>query len=114
MTVREASRSVRPPKLLHPSPTSDTWRPDFPRLRCFIVHSSQSVSPKCFGSDNRQEQGSDGSSIRVLQTFLARSSLSSSHISQSSQLRSMSSLNNSRAPKFRTFTSIMDEEFYVK
>ena len=31
---RGASRSMRPPKLLQPSPTSDTRRPDLPRLRC--------------------------------------------------------------------------------
>src|SRR6185312_15451812 len=32
-TRRVASRSMRPPKLLQPSPTSVTDRPDFPRLR---------------------------------------------------------------------------------
>src|SRR5216683_1794497 len=35
-TLREASRSIRPPKLLQPSPTSETSRPDVPRLRCFM------------------------------------------------------------------------------
>src|SRR5216683_949305 len=34
-TLREASRSIRPPKLLQPSPTSETSRPERPRLRCF-------------------------------------------------------------------------------
>src|SRR5437868_12839968 len=29
-----ASKSTRPPKLLQPSPTTDTRRPDRPRLRC--------------------------------------------------------------------------------
>src|SRR5271166_2846084 len=29
-----ASKSMRPPKLLHPRPTTDTTRPDRPRLRC--------------------------------------------------------------------------------
>src|SRR5262245_38434963 len=38
MTLRDASRSIRsPPKLLHPSPTTETLRPDLPRLRCCIV-----------------------------------------------------------------------------
>src|SRR3954465_7667132 len=32
-TLRVASRSIRPPKLLQPRPTSDTRRPDDPRLR---------------------------------------------------------------------------------
>src|SRR5882757_11187263 len=35
-TLREAARSIRPPKLLQPSPTSETRRPDVPRLRCFM------------------------------------------------------------------------------
>src|SRR5450759_1965068 len=35
-TLREASRLIRPPNALQPSPTSETWRPDFPRLRFFI------------------------------------------------------------------------------
>src|SRR5215472_3109597 len=35
-TLRVASRSIRPPKLLHPRPTTETCRPDFPRLRCSI------------------------------------------------------------------------------
>src|SRR5438270_9969519 len=29
-----ASKSIRPPKLLQPRPTTDTRRPDRPRLRC--------------------------------------------------------------------------------
>src|SRR6185436_18922472 len=33
MTRRELSRSIRWPKLLQPSPTSETRRPDLPRLR---------------------------------------------------------------------------------
>src|SRR5262249_16428119 len=32
-TLREASRSIRPPKLLQPSPTMVTCKPDFPRVR---------------------------------------------------------------------------------
>src|SRR5712664_2650011 len=36
-TLREASRSMRPPKLLQPSPTTETSRPDLPRLRCFTT-----------------------------------------------------------------------------
>src|SRR5690348_2359778 len=37
MTLRDASRSIRsPPKLLQPSPTRETLRPDLPRLRCCI------------------------------------------------------------------------------
>src|SRR6187402_3473218 len=35
-TLRVASRSIRPPKLLQPRPTSDTRRPDDPRLRSCI------------------------------------------------------------------------------
>src|SRR5208282_6132370 len=35
-TLRVAARSMRPPKLLQPRPTTDTRRPDFPRLRCSI------------------------------------------------------------------------------
>src|ERR1700746_2397690 len=35
-TLRVAARSMRPPKLLQPSPTTETCRPDFPRLRCSI------------------------------------------------------------------------------
>ena len=31
-----AARSMRPPKLLQPRPTTETCRPDFPRLRCSI------------------------------------------------------------------------------
>src|SRR4029077_20875996 len=38
MTLREPSRSIRsPPKLLQPSPTTETLRPDLPRLRCCIA-----------------------------------------------------------------------------
>src|SRR5882724_2407191 len=33
MTLREVSRSVRWPKLLHPRPTAETRRPEPPRLR---------------------------------------------------------------------------------
>src|SRR5437879_13467349 len=33
ITLREVSRSVRWPKLLQPSPTADTRRPEPPRLR---------------------------------------------------------------------------------
>src|SRR3954452_3284492 len=33
-TARVAAMSIRPPKLLHPSPTAETIRPDRPRLRC--------------------------------------------------------------------------------
>src|SRR5438309_3902635 len=33
ITLREVSRSVRWPKLLQPSPTADTRRPEAPRLR---------------------------------------------------------------------------------
>src|SRR3974390_1819703 len=33
MTLRVASRSMRPPKLLPPSPIAETRRPDWPRLR---------------------------------------------------------------------------------
>src|SRR5213079_2072824 len=33
MTLREVSRSVRWPKLLQPSPTAETRRPEPPRLR---------------------------------------------------------------------------------
>src|SRR6478752_10675115 len=33
ITLREASKSVRWPKLLQPSPTADTRRPEAPRLR---------------------------------------------------------------------------------
>src|SRR5258705_8187331 len=36
-TLREASRSMRPPKLLHPIPTTETSRPDDPRLRSSII-----------------------------------------------------------------------------
>src|SRR5829696_382132 len=32
-TLRVASRSMRPPKLLQPRPTTDTRRPDLPRFR---------------------------------------------------------------------------------
>src|SRR5205085_12148511 len=37
MTRRELSRSIRWPKLLQPSPTSDTRRPDVPRLRSIMI-----------------------------------------------------------------------------
>src|ERR1041385_5230639 len=37
MTARELSRSMRWPKLLQPSPTSDTRRPDLPRFRKFMI-----------------------------------------------------------------------------
>src|SRR5258708_22747556 len=50
-TLREASRSMRPPKLVQPSPTSETSRPDFPRLRCFTVMSFRYVrrsTQQCF------------------------------------------------------------------
>src|SRR5215203_6247688 len=40
-TLRVASRSMRPPKLLQPRPTSDTRRPDDPRLRSCIRFSSR-------------------------------------------------------------------------
>src|ERR1700722_4152369 len=36
-TLRVASRSIRPPKLLQPRPTSETLRPDLPRLRSCMV-----------------------------------------------------------------------------
>src|SRR4029077_14223342 len=35
-TLRVASRSTRPPKLLQPRPTTETNRPDFPRFLCSI------------------------------------------------------------------------------
>src|SRR6516164_3999348 len=35
-TLRVAARSMRPPKLLQPRPTTETWRPDFPRFLCSI------------------------------------------------------------------------------
>src|ERR1700756_5031448 len=35
-TLRVAARSMRPPKLLQPRPTTETRRPDFPRFRCSI------------------------------------------------------------------------------
>ena len=39
MTALELSRSIRWPKLLQPSPTSETRRPDLPRLRKYHVRS---------------------------------------------------------------------------
>src|SRR5262249_19299045 len=35
-TLRVASRSMRPPKLLQPRPTTETRRPDFPKFLCSI------------------------------------------------------------------------------
>src|SRR5687768_6811611 len=35
-TARDASRSMRPPKLLQPRPTTETRSPDLPRLRSSI------------------------------------------------------------------------------
>src|SRR5882672_7814193 len=35
-TARVAAKSLRPPKLLQPSPTAETIRPEDPRLRCSI------------------------------------------------------------------------------
>src|SRR6516162_1187092 len=35
-TLRVAARSIRPPKLLQPRPTTDTRRPDLPRFLCSI------------------------------------------------------------------------------
>src|SRR5688572_4736547 len=51
MTLRDASRSIRsPPKLLQPSPTTETLRPDLPRVRCCIAFaffaSSPTMSPR--------------------------------------------------------------------
>src|SRR6266853_1203123 len=39
-TARVAALSTRPPKLLQPSPTAETIRPERPRLRCSKAHSS--------------------------------------------------------------------------
>src|SRR6516162_3773282 len=38
-----ASKSVRPPKLLQPRPTTDTRRPDLPRFLCSIRSPARSV-----------------------------------------------------------------------
>src|SRR5271156_2982688 len=35
-TLRVAARSILPPKLLQPRPTTETRRPDFPRFLCSI------------------------------------------------------------------------------
>src|SRR3546814_4018962 len=41
-TARVSSRPMRPPKLLQPSPTSDTRRPDRPRFRYSTAHPANS------------------------------------------------------------------------
>ena len=41
ITRREASSPMRPPKLLQPSPTAETRRPERPRLRICIEHASK-------------------------------------------------------------------------
>src|SRR5271154_553200 len=38
ITLREASRSMRWPKLLQPRPTAETRRPELPRLRISMDH----------------------------------------------------------------------------
>src|ERR1041384_2585032 len=59
MTAREFSSSIRWPKLLQPSPTTDTRRPDLPRLRKFMIapspvrarrshaHRPETIRPTC-------------------------------------------------------------------
>src|SRR5438067_7048710 len=44
-TARVARSSMRPPKLLQPSPTAETIRPERPRLRCSNAAPSHSISP---------------------------------------------------------------------
>src|SRR3954447_2428252 len=46
-TLRVASRSMRPPKLLQPRPTTETRRPDFPRLRSCIARRSSPAPIVC-------------------------------------------------------------------
>src|SRR3546814_19462236 len=52
-TARVSSRPMRPPKLLQPSPTSDTRRPDRPRFRYSMAHPAGScfrAARECHGS----------------------------------------------------------------
>src|SRR5450631_2537660 len=43
ITLREASKSMRWPKLLQPRPTAETRRPELPRLRISIDESLRNV-----------------------------------------------------------------------
>src|SRR5262249_48531524 len=43
ITLREASRSVRWPKLLQPRPTTETRRPEPPRLRICMMESCKGL-----------------------------------------------------------------------
>src|SRR6516164_7142729 len=55
-TWRVAARSMRPPKLLQPRPTTETCRPDFPRFLCFI-RSASPISSIGEGRENFVECG---------------------------------------------------------
>src|ERR1700709_1906430 len=51
ITLREASRSVRWPKLLQPRPTAETRRPEPPRLRiCMDGPVGKAASRDCIGT----------------------------------------------------------------
>src|SRR5271169_6822332 len=68
-TRRVASRSIRPPKLLQPSPTADTRSPDLPRLRCSTKQFPLALSPGHYRASPERES-SEG---------LAKAETSSSH-----------------------------------
>src|SRR5690349_14858013 len=69
-TLRDASKSMRQPKLLHPNPTTETWRPELPSWRCFIekpfamwrreavgyLHRRQARTGACNALDRRAER----------------------------------------------------------
>src|SRR5687767_979772 len=59
MTAREASSSILPPKLLHPSPTTVTSSPELPRRRIRIT---RAYSRDCT-SDKRTRERSDPSGV---------------------------------------------------
>src|SRR5579871_3387186 len=46
ITLREASRSMRWPKLLQPRPTAETRRPEAPRLRISMGHPVRGLMDK--------------------------------------------------------------------
>src|SRR5437667_4651462 len=56
-TARVAAKSARPPKLLQPSPTAETIRPERPRLRCSTGASPDQVQPHYRGDLMHQVSG---------------------------------------------------------
>src|SRR5215208_2101648 len=76
VTRREASRSIRPPKLLQPSPITETRRPDGPRLRSCMespfVEGAAAGSTSARTQPDQESQASGGRIIGEIESRMCR------------------------------------------